>query len=143
MALFSGAVWTPTYPYTTELSNLVGGRKLDFGVNPLPTGLYMFILTVELGWNAGGATANNKNGNAWLKDGTTNVFEITHARLKTGTSGFGYGVSQGVTYQFKGEITNGNNLYLEAGLADMYLLGATLSVWKLPNYYVESPGFIS
>ena len=62
--------------------------------------------------------------------------------MKTGGSGHGYGEVEAYSHTVLANVTQGNNLYLQAS-GNFYLIGAQISVLNVPTYVVTSPGFIN
>lgn len=140
VAFFTGVIWNPTSP-TADLASLVGGRTLNFGINPLNTGAYLFSLKMQIGWNAGAAGANDLNGTAQLFDNALSVMTVGWGRGKSGTDGYAYSDAQNVDVWFLATITQLNSIYLKAS-GQFYLLGAQLTAFAVPANIVTSPGFI-
>lgn len=142
VAIFPGVLWNPSVP-TDDIVGAVGGRVLDFGVVPFPSGSYLFSLKIQLAWNAGAIGGNNVNTKADFMDGTTVLpIPIPFGRSKSESAGYQYGAAESYDLWFVATVTNNNHLYLKAA-ADYYLLGAQLVAFPLPGYLVTSPGFIS
>jgi hypothetical protein len=141
-AFFSGVIWNPDVG-TDDLAVLAGNKTLDFGevTADLDTGSYIAVLTLQVGFNDGGAGANDQNGVITFYDGTTARQAIKFSRGKTGTTGFGYSASVGYTHQFQVTVTQGDNLYLKAD-DNAFILGAQLALYSLPPVVISSPGFI-
>lgn len=144
LVLFTGALWNPVSPDTAsaDLQALVGGRTIDMGQNPLPTGTYMWILTLQLGYAPLGQGPINLNGMVQLLDGTNPVFTTQQgvSRPDSNATG-GQGQPYEATFIFQATTTNANELFVKAS-AQCYLLGATLAAWTLPTV-VTSPGFLN
>jgi hypothetical protein len=142
LALFTGADWNPVAPDTCadDLKSLTN-RTLNLGTNPIATGSYFFILTLQIGWNDVGAGPFDWNGFCSFLDGATDVKDFPWGAFKTGASPDGSGTSACNTFMFQGTITNGNNLSITTQ-GNMYLLGGQLAVYPIPAHVVVSPGFV-
>ena len=143
-AFFTGTRWNPAYPYANVLNGLTDQLVIDFGVNPLATGVYLFHLSAQVAWSGVPNGSYQKNGTLALWDGPVGTGSLQRqmewAMTKQGGSGFGYGDTHSYDHWFTAQITQSNHLYLAAGL-QTYLLGAQLAVFQLPAYVVVSPGF--
>jgi hypothetical protein len=142
--LFTGALWNPQAPDTcsNDLQGLVGARTIDMGQNPLPTGTYLWILTLQLAYAPLGAGPVALNGFVQLLDGTNPIFTTPQGctRTDSNTTG-GQGQPYCQTFVFQATSTNLNELFVVAN-PQAYLLGATLAAWALPTV-VTSPGFVT
>jgi len=114
------------------------------GQNPLPTGQYLFTLTMQIGWNNSGGPLG-QNGSVSHVDGSAqgslSPFTAPWGQFSTLSSQFGTGAAASYTFQYIGTITNGNEQWLKA-LGPLYLLGASLRVDAVPQNVVNSPGFV-
>lgn len=148
LALFTGAFWSPSYPYSDQLNALVGDKIIDFGTIPFETGEYLFHLEMQVGWNGNPAGQNVKNGYCFIgntlydPDGPGTIRKFYWAAEKLGSFGYTYGDVHSYSHWFTGNINQGSNLYLQCN-AEFYLLGAQLCVFNLPSYTITSPGFIN
>ena len=143
LALFTGALWNPVSPDTAalNLASLVGGRTIDMGQNPLPTGTYLWILTLQLAYAPLGQGPISLNGSVSLLDATNPVFTTQQGVTRTDSNATGgQGQPYCQTFVFQATTTNANELYVKA-TPQAYLLGATLAAWSLPTV-VTSPGFV-
>lgn len=142
VAFFKGVVWDPAPDTpTVAIANLVDQLTLDFGIVPFTSGYYLFHLRMQIGWNAGASGANTQNGFFTFYDGATALQGINWGRLKTGSTGHGYGTVTEYGLDFIVPVTQGNHLFLTAGVQS-YLLGGQLTCWNLPPYEIP-PGTIS
>ena len=66
-------------------------REYGSGAVPFATGYYLFHLRMQVGWGPGANGANNLNGFFTFYDGPTALQGISWGRLKTGSTGHGYG----------------------------------------------------
>ena len=142
LALFTGALWNPASPdsCSNDLENLVGGRTIDMGQNPLPTGTYLFTLALQIGWNNSGGPLGN-NGFAQHVDGTNPVYTMPWGQFSTLSSPFGTGAAASYVFQYTATITNGSEQWIKVQ-GPMFLLGASLRVDAAPQNLITSPGFI-
>jgi hypothetical protein len=113
---------------------------INMGETPMATGTYLFALSVQVGWNTVGAGPLTQNGFLQVVDGTNPVQTISGGFFKSSTSLDGIALPDCATVFFQAEVTNGQNLYIKAQGA-LYLLGATLVAFALPQNVVTSPGF--
>lgn len=137
LALFTGVIWQSSTPLV-DIAALQAGRTIDFGINPIADGTYLFALTIQHGWPQFGSSGYNAfAGSISFMDGTT----VREAFPWGSTPPVGMGSSQSMTLIFRAQITNGNNLYLKAD-AGFYLQGAQLAVFQDPTNIITSPGFL-
>lgn len=135
VAFYHGIVWGPTGPATTAIANLVDQLTIDFGAVPFTTGYYLFHLEMQIGWNAGASGANDRNGFFTFLDGADPRQGVTWGRLKSGSTGHGYGTVESYSLDFVTIVTQGNHLFLKAA-AESYLVGAQLTVFQVPPYEI-------
>ena len=145
VAFFTGAQWNPNPPYSGAVTSLMDQRLLQFGAIPFPTGRYLAKLSMQIGWNAGAAGPNVREGNAWLIHRESistwqELMKFTWAREKSGDHGHGYGTVQSFDFDQIVDLTNGWSLELKCGAA-FYLVGAQLTIFAQPEYIISSPGF--
>lgn len=144
LVLFTGAAWNPSAPDTAvnDLNNLVGAQTIDMGQNPLPTGTYLWIMTLQLAYAPLGQGPISLNGSVQLLDGTNPVYTAIAGSTRTDSNATGgQGQPFGQTFIFQATTTNLNELFIKAN-PQAYLLGATLAAWLLPTV-VTSPGFVT
>ena len=116
------------------------GRTLDLGQNPLPTGTYLFALSMQVGWNdSGGPLA--WDGFAQFVDGSNPIYTMPWGLFTSNTAATGSGTSACQVFFFQATITNLNELWIKTQ-GNFYLLGASLVVFPLPANVVTSPGFV-
>lgn len=135
VAFFKGVIWQPTGPATTAIANLVDQLVIDFGEVPFTTGDYLFHLEAQIGWNPGANGANDRNGYFTFRDGATPRQGLVWGRMKSGSTGHGYGTVESYSLDFITTITQGNHAFLEAS-AQAYLVGAQLTVFNAPPYII-------
>lgn len=116
------------------------GLTIDLGQNPLATGTYLFVLTLQIGWNTSNSGPFVQNGFAQFVDGTNPVYTMPSGLFKNVTDANGVGFATGYTFQFQATITNGNELWIKTQ-GNMYLLGGSVVAYQLPTV-VTSPGFV-
>lgn len=138
IAFFTGVQWESTDP-AADVAALQGGRTINLGPNPLPTGTYLLALTIQHGWPPSGTDGFNAySGFAYLMANDA-IFETLPWAA---TPPREMGNAQGMPYFFRATLTLGDNLYLKAS-PNFYLLGAQLAVFQDPTNVITSPGFIS
>jgi hypothetical protein len=113
---------------------------MDLGQNPLPSGTYLFTLTMTIGWNNSGGPLG-QNGFAQHVDGTNPVYMMPWGQFSTLSSQFGDGAAASYVFQYLAAITNGAEQWLKVQ-GPMYLLGASLRVDARPQNVINSPGFV-
>lgn len=116
------------------------GRTIDMGQNPLPTGTYLFMLSLQVGWDDSGGPLD-QNGFAQFVDGSNPVFTMPWGLFTSNSSTTGSGTSACQVFFFQATITNMNEIWIKSQ-GNMYLLGASLVVFALPTNVVTSPGFV-
>ena len=140
ICFFTGAIWNPTTP-TDDIAALAGSRVIDFGEIPFAGGSYLFSLQMQIGWNGGAIGPNNYNGQVDFMIAATVLNTFPWGRLKTEAAGYQYGTVESYDLSFIQTIASGQHLYLKAS-AQLFLVGAQLTVYPLPINVVTSPGFI-
>ena len=141
LAFFSGALWNPSQPYTDDINNGQGNLAIDFGVNPRATGTYLFMLFQQVAWNGNNGNNYVRNGEFTMVDGANPILSMKYGSLKMGGSGYNFGTVESYCHAFTAQVTQGNHLYLTAGVS-VFLKGAQLVVCPLPPYVITSPGFV-
>lgn len=141
IGFFPGVFWTPNAPYSTALAALTDQKTINLGAVQFASGQYVLDVRMQIGWVPGAAGANSLNGTVQLMDGATLRHTIVWARLKTGTTGHGYGTLQEYGFAAVTTLTQGAELKLVAS-AQMYIVGAQVSAFQVPPY-VNAAGSIS
>ena len=143
LAFFSGAIWTPSFPYSSAVNNLPYGVTVDFGIVPFSSGQYLFHVEMQIGWN--GAVGGTRDGDFFLIAGNSPSdaaqFGFKWGSLRLGGSGFDYGTVQSYGHWLMATAIQGQHLYLRANDQAM-LLGAQLAVFNPPPYMITSPGYV-
>lgn len=121
--------------------NLQTGVTIDMGQNPLQTGSYLFMLTLQIGWKDNAAGPLTDNGFAQVVDGTNPIYTMPWGLFKTSTSPDGSGTAASYTFFFQATMTNLNEIWIKSQGA-ICLLGASLVVFPVPTNVITSPGFI-
>lgn len=115
-----------------KLTLLSGSRRLDLGTVPFKSGTYLLHLNLQFAWT--GQVAGDLNGNCWVYQDETPLFEIDWGRLHRGT-GWNFGTIATLNDAFVATVTEGASLSLRASAA-FILVGGSLSVFSNPNYVV-------
>lgn len=137
IAFFTGVLWEPGTP-TDDITAATTNRVIDLGVNPLSTGTYLLVLTVQHGWpNTGSSSTNTFNGILQFMDATVVVQQFPWGVITPQEMGS----SQSMSVAFRASITNAHHLYFKA-TGNFYLLGGQLTVFQDATNVVTSPGFI-
>lgn len=110
------------------------------GQNPLATGPYLFMLTLQIGWDSRNGPLN-QNGFATLVDGDATIYTMPWGLFNTASSSTGDGTAESYTFFFTAEMTLNNEIWVKSQ-GNMYLLGASLVVFPVPTHVVTSPGFV-
>ena len=133
IGFFPGVIWDPTGPYTTALANLTDQLTLNLGAIPFASGEYLLHVELQIGWNPGANGANTRNGAFVLYDGTNARQAFKWGRMKTGSTGHGYGTAQSYSFWLTTLLTQGNDLKIVAS-TEAYLLGGQVSAFSIPPY---------
>lgn len=138
IALFTGVIWETSTP-AADVAALQGGRTINLGVNPLATGTYLLVLTIQHGWPPSGSGGfNSYAGNVDFMADDAVVKSFPWAATPPNEMGS----SQTMAIQFRASLTLGQNFYLKAS-TNFYLQGAQLAVYQDPTNIITSPGFTS
>lgn len=117
------------------------GRTIDMGQNPLATGPYTFILTLQIGWDSRNGPLD-QNGFAQLVDGTNPIFTMPWGLFNSSSAATGEGTAASYTFIFTASMTNDNEIFIKTQ-GNFYLLGASMLVFPVPTNVVTSPGFVT
>lgn len=133
IAYFTGARFSaqPTSTACDKLALLGGSRRLELGAIPFPSGTYLMQLNLQFGWTG---TSGDLNGNCWVYQDETPLFEIDWARLHRGT-GLNLGTVATLNDAFVAELTQGSALSIRASSA-FTLVGGSVAVFGKPNYVI-------
>lgn len=143
VAIFTGKIWEPVYPYSTELAAYNNARAtINLGNVPFASGQYLFHLEVQIGWNGNPSGQNQRNGWLWISQIEANastgyMAKWNWARIKNGGSGFNYGEVESYSHQFIATVAQGQNIYVETTDDGPFLLGAQLTVFNVPSYVIN------
>jgi hypothetical protein len=131
-------IWAPVTP-TDAISSAVTGGVIDLGANPLPTSVYLCVLTVQHGWPPSGSSGiNNYNGSVQLMQDVTVTQDLPWGVITPQEMGS----SQTMAVAFRATLTNATELYVKA-TGNFYLLGAQLTVFQDATNTITSPGFVT
>lgn len=138
LAFFTGVLWNPATP-TDAIAAATTGGVIDLGPNPLPTAVYLCVLTVQHGWPPSGTDGvNNFNGSVQLMNGTDVAQDLPWGAITPQIMGS----SQTMAVAFRATLTLSRELYVKA-TGNFYLLGAQLTVFQDASNIITSPGFIT
>lgn len=147
LAFFEGAIWAPTFPYSSELNSYFNARRtLDLGTVPFSNGQYLIHLEMQIGWNGNPAGQNQRNGFAWIgqvqADPNQAIKTFYWTRIKNGGAGFSYGEVESYSHWFVGTLSQSSNLFVETSDDGPFLLGAQVAVFNPASYTIAANGFI-
>lgn len=141
VAFFTGHKWDPAFPYSNVINaGLSFDQIIDFGQWPAASGTYLQHLEIQMGWNTHNLPSD---GTLLFSRGSSpnvniiNVFKLGFPRSSPDP---GLGMAFNYSFWTQQSYNQGDHLYLQGSTC--YLLGAQLTVFQNPPYFVTSPGFI-
>ena len=112
-SIHRGHSWNPQRPDRCGRArpNRALSRVIALGQKPRPTGTYLFMLTMQIGWDLSDGPIS-QNGFAQLVDGTNPIYTMPWG-LQTNETQFGGGAAASYTFFFQATMTNDNEIYLK------------------------------